>query len=35
VEDRPNEQPAENIVKGLKKVKGTKGQTKEEQEALL
>lgn len=30
VEDKPNEMPVENVVKGLKKVKGTKGQTKEE-----
>lgn len=36
MEDKPNEQPSENIVKGIKKVvKGTKGQTKEEQQALL
>jgi hypothetical protein len=25
VEDKPNEQPADNIIKGIKKVKGTKG----------
>jgi hypothetical protein len=35
VAEQPNEQPAENVVKGIKKVKGTKGQTKEEQDALL
>ncbi len=30
-EDKPNELPAESVVKGVKKVKGTKGQSKEEQ----
>jgi len=34
-EDQPNEQPTENVMKGIKKVKGPKGQTKEEQEAML
>ena len=38
VEDKPNEMPMEAVMKNVaagKKVKGTKGQTKEEQEMLM
>lgn len=34
-EDKPNLAPTNEVHKGLKKVKGKKGQTKEEQEAML